>query len=638
LSSLPVKLTAVYSRDMSDGLSETRSTAAGPSADLFAQCAETARGLTIPGLLHRNATEHASLPALSQLGRADTLTWSELRDQVAHVARGLALLGLRSGDRMLIMMSGRPEHWVVDLAAVHLGAVPSTVYATLSAEQLRYLAEHSGAEIIVLEGDAELARWAPVLATVASPRTIVVVDDVDPGSADRAFPLRQIAAEGAAAHRRDPSAFEKRWREIQPGQPVTMLYTSGTTGDPKGVVLSHHNVIYQSVVLEATVDVPDHASSLAYLPLAHIAERMLGIYNPIYRAGHVTICPDPAQLLAGLVSVRPVTFFGVPRIWEKMAAGVQAQISAADRSVRTAFDMASTLSLAAYKLRAEGQPVPAELAARVAGLDTAVLRPLRAGLGLEKVAWAGSGAAPIPVAVLLYLAGIGLDVLEVWGMTETTGTCTINTPEHFRTGTVGRANPGMELRLAGDGEILVRGPLICAGYLAPGGAVTPITDADGWLATGDVGTLDADGFLTITDRKKELIITSAGKNISPALIEGLLRAHPLIGYAVAIGDRRPYVTALIVLDEETAPIWARNKGIAEARMPGLASDPLLLAEITTAVEAANAKLSRPEQVKAFRIMPTSWTPETGELTPTLKLRRRIVHRRHAATISELYGD
>nr|BFE70185.1 hypothetical protein GCM10020092_034860 [Actinoplanes digitatis] len=250
----------------------------------------------------------------------------------------------------------------------------------------------------------------------------------------------------------------------------------------------------------------------------------------------------------------------------------------------------------------------------------------------------GSGAAPIPVEVLRFLAGVGLDVLEVWGMTETTGTATINTPEHFRTGTVGQPNPGMEVRLADDGEIQVRGPLICSGYLRAGGGVEPVTGEDGWLATGDIGTLDDDGFLSITDRKKELIITADGKNISPALIESHLRAHPLIGHAVAIGDRRPYVTALIVLDEEVAPRWAQAHGIAGTEPADLAAEPRLLAEIQAAVDAANARLSRPEQVKSFRVLPSGWTPESGELTPTLKLRRRVITDRHRDAIEALYDE
>ncbi|GIE95416.1 AMP-dependent synthetase/ligase [Paractinoplanes rishiriensis] len=596
---------------------------------------DTPLGLTVPALLHRNATEYPDLPALTLLGAGTTRTWRQLRDEVAALSRGLAELGLSSGDRMLIMMSSRPEHWLVDLAAMHLGAVPSTVYATLASDQLRYLAEHSRAEIVVLENEAALAKWQPFLADLPGVRHVVVVDSPDEGG--RIIALQTVAARGAEAHAADPAAFEKTWREIRPEQPVTLLYTSGTTGDPKGVVLTHHNVVYQAVALENTVETPPHAPTLAYLPLAHIAERMLGIYIPIYRAGHVTICPDPTQVLAGLVGVRPASFFGVPRVWEKMVAGLQAQLGLADPPVRAAVDSARAVAAEVYKLRGAEQPIPPDLAARHAAMDAQILRPIRAKLGLDNVVMAGSGAAPIPVEVLYYLASIGVDVLEVWGMTETTGTATINTPEHFRTGSVGRPNAGMEIRLAGDGEILVRGPLVCAGYLRPDGGVEPITDADGWLATGDVGTIDGEGYLTITDRKKELIINSSGKNISPAQIENLLRAHPLVAQAVAIGDRRPYVTALIVLDAETLPLWARGRGLSPAPVSTLAEDPVLLAEIAGVVAAANSKLSRPEQVKSFRVLPTAWTPESGELTPTLKLRRRVVQERYADAIDQLYA-
>jgi long-chain acyl-CoA synthetase len=607
--------------------------------DLAERCARSTAGLTIPALLERNATEFADLPALNQVGSAeDALTWSQLRQRVAELSRGLADAGLSPGGRMLIMMSARPEHWLVDLGAVHLGAVPCTAYATLSTHQLRYLAAHSRAQVVVLEGEEQLARWRPILDELPDLVRVVVVEEASvPAGDDRFRSLADVSARGAALHHEDPGVFEARWREIRPEHPVTLLYTSGTTGDPKGVVLSHRNVIYQAVVIDITLDLPAHAASVAYLPLAHIAERMLGIYLPVYRAGHVHVCTDPTQLVAALSQVRPVAVFGVPRMWEKTAAGLHAFLASAPEPVRAAVTAASEVALEEYRCRADGRPVPDELAARLAEVDAAVLKPIRAKLGMDNLVWSSSGAAPIPVDILLYLAGFGITVLEVWGMTETTGTVTINATDRFRTGTVGQSNPGMEVRIAADGEILVRGPLICLGYLRPDGTVEPVTDADGWLATGDIGTLDEDGFLTITDRKKELIITSGGKNISPAQIENLLRAHPLVGQAVAIGDRRPYVTALLVLDEETAPAWAKARGIEAPDLATLAGHPAVRAELDSVVEAANTKLARVEQVKRYAVVPVGWTPETGELTPTLKLRRRVVTDRYATTIDSLYA-
>ncbi|GAA0922894.1 AMP-dependent synthetase/ligase [Virgisporangium aurantiacum] len=596
--------------------------------ELADRYAKSTNGLTVPALVHRNATEFPAQPALTALGSDEHITWGVLRDRVAAISRGLAGLGLSAGGRMLVMMSGRPEHWLVDLAAAHLGAVPSTVYATLSTDQLRYLGQHSAASIVVLEGAAQFEKWQPILDQLPALKHIVLVDDARV-SFEGAVSLRDLEAAGSASHDADPSVFERTWRAVTPDQPVTMLYTSGTTGDPKGVVISHRNVIYQSVALENVVDIPDHARSLAYLPLAHIAERMLGIYNPIYRAGHVTICPDPTLLLGALNQVRPVGFFGVPRIWEKMVAGIQAKISAAEPPVKAAFEAATSVAIEVFELRADGRSVPADLAAKRAALDDQVLRPIRTMLGLENALWAGSGAAPIPVEVLRFLAGIGIDVIEVWGMTETTGTATTNTPDVFRTGSVGKPVPGMEIRLADDGEILIRGPLVCMGYLKSDGGVESAVDEDGWLATGDVGTIDEDGFLFITDRKKEIIITSGGKNIPPARIESLLRAHPLVAQAVAIGDRRPYITSLIVLDED----------MVHARFPATtspATDPDVIAEIQRAVDEANTKLSRPEQVKKFTILSTTWTAESGELTPKLSMRRRVINERYAQVIDAMY--
>jgi len=606
---------------------------------LTRRIAQTAAGITVPALLHRNATVYGDMPALSTFGVDGVVTWRELRDRVAHVSRGLAGLGLSSGDRMIILMPSQVEHWVVDLAAAHLGAIPCTAYATLSPDQLRYLGQHSKAKILVLGGAADLARWAPVLDQLPDLRHVVVVDEsLVAQIGPKALSLRTVEADGAMSYRADPVQFEAIWRQIRPEQPATLLYTSGTTGDPKGVLISHHSVVYECAVLQAVVTMEDHPRSLAYLPLAHIAERVLGVYNLVYRAGFATILKDPAMLVPALREVRPVSFFGVPRVWEKMAAGIQAQLGAAAPEVRSAFEAASAVALEVYQTREAGKEVSPELAARFQQLDDMVLRPLRTMLGLDRVQWAGSGAAPIPVEVLLFLAGCGLDVLEVWGMTETTGGVTVNIPSKFRTGSVGRVHPGMEMKLGEDDEIMVRGPLICMGYLRADGGIDTVVDEAGWLATGDVGGIDEDGFLTITDRKKELIITSAGKNIAPAQIENLLRSHPLIAQAVAIGDRRPYVTALIVLDDEVVPGWAAARGVTSNDLATVAASPVVQAEIQAAVDAANEKLARPEQIKTFHILPNPWTPETGELTPTLKLRRRIIVDRYGRQISDMYGD
>lgn len=602
--------------------------------------AEQAAGQTIPRLLHRNAVEYGELPAITSLdieGRP-TLSWLEFRTAIAEVSRGLAGLGLGKRDRMLIMAPGCPDHLIADLAAAHLAAIPCTAYATLSPEQIQFVALHSAAEIVVLGGASELARWEPVLGNLPALRHIVVMDaDAIPAGDDRFVSLADVRAKGRAALAADPDAFEASWQAIQPDEPLAMIYTSGTTGDPKGVVLSHRNAIHQAYAVTALHNPPMHATNIAYLPLAHIAERELSVYLPIVWAGHVHTIADPSGVVAALGQVRPQSFFGVPRVWEKMAAGLKNMLGGVPEEQRNALIAANELLQEGYKLRSAGEEVPAELAERIAKTDAAVLAPVRALLGLDQVLVASSGAAALPVEVLYFLAGLGVEIREVWGLSETTGAATSNSGSSFRAGTVGKPVSDVEVKVAEDGELLVRGPIVFLGYLQEDGSIASATDAEGWFATGDIGTFDDDGFVTITDRKKELIITSSGKNIAPTRIEGLLKEHPLIGQAVAIGDDRPYVTALIVLDDEIAPGWAAANGVEAAGAEALAAHPAVRAELAAAVESANSRLARIEQIKRYHVVTSAWTPESGELTPTLKLKRRIINSRYSSDIDALYA-
>lgn len=610
----------------------------GPSlAALEAQCQSQASKLTLPLLLKRNAEEYADAPALSAGDK--TLTWAQLRERTAVLARGLGALGLTRGERMMIMMSSRPEHWIIDFAAAHLAAIPCTAYQTLSTEQVGYVARHSQATVVVLEGAEEVARWRPVLETLLALKRIIVLDSSAIPAGDARFvSFAEVEAEGRRLHQAEPTVFEDGWRTIRPEDPIAMMYTSGTTGDPKGVVLSHRNAFYEAIAVDLAVPVPMQSPSIAYLPLAHIAERELGFYRALYKALHMHVCADPAGVVPLMAKVSPPAFFGVPRVWEKLAGGLRAKLGTLEPPQREAILAAHAVALEAFRLEGAGKAVPPELRQKAAEVDARVLKPLRRALGLDALEWASSGSAPIPVDVLEYLGGFGIKVLEVWGMSETTGCATVSTPSDFRVGAVGRPIPGMQLRLAGDGEIFVRGPVVFLGYLAADGQIVSAVDEDGWLATGDIGTLDPDGFLTITDRKKELLITSSGKNIAPSRIEGMLRAHPLVGQAITIGDGRPYVTALVSLDPDAAPLWAKAHGLAPRSFADLARDPAIRAELESLVASANARLSRAEQIKRFEVVPEAWSPATGQLTPTLKLKRRVILEQYAERIATLYAN
>lgn len=603
-------------------------------------------GLTIPALLRRNVQRYGHLPALTALdGDRATWSWSELSEEVAAIGHGLHDMGLRAGRRMLIMAASRPEHIIADLAASHLGAIPCTLYGTLSSEQIRFVAEHSAAPIVILEGAEQLARWLPILEQLPDLHDVIVLaNDQLPEPTEHATRFHtfdELRSAGTTAHAAEPEAFDRIAAAVSPHDPVSMIYTSGTTGAPKAVVLSHRNVIHEATAIRAVHEAPMHPSNIAYLPLAHIAEREISIYMPIVFAGHVHTLAEPDAIASSLPSVRPDNLFGVPRVWEKLAAGIRNMLDGLPTERRRQLLAANELLREGYELRSSGKPVPEELAERIAAADRTASQPLREQLGLDNIRLASSGAAPLPPDVLRFLAGFGIEIQEVWGLSETTGAVTANTAGCFRAGTVGRPLPDVEVRPAADGELLVRGPIVFAGYLLRDGSIEPAVDEYGWLPTGDIGSVDDDGFVTIHDRKKELIITSGGKNIAPTAIEGLLTEHPLIGTAVAIGDDRPYVSALIVLDEEAAPVWATANGVdvepaGRGDIAALAAHPTIRAEIDNAVATANTRLARVEQIKQYRLLPHTWTPETGELTPTMKLKRRVIAERYEPTISELY--
>lgn len=605
---------------------------------------ERIAGATVISCLAETVEQYGDQPAYSDRRTADgagwrTVTWREMREAALDVAGGLVALGVQPGDRVCIMASSRIEHVVADSGALHAGAIPISVYQTLSPEQVTWYARHAGPSVVILEGADQLERWSQALADPEVRTTLTAVVVVDEDVAGEHTTWSTLVGSGRAQREAEPALLEARAAGVTPDQPATILYTSGTTGDPKGVVLTHHNVLYECAASTEAGGLHEPGITLSYLPLAHIAERVLGLYVPQTQSGHVHLIADPSQLVGALAEVRPTRFFGVPRVWEKIMTGISAKLAMEPDASRKAAIAAAMEVGRAYVLGQQvGETVSPEIAEKFAQYDPLVLAPMRALLGLDRAEWVASAAAPMPFEVASFFAGLGLRILDVYGMTETTASVTAGTPDGFRMGTVGRPLPGIEVRLAEDGEILARGPVVTPGYHGNPEATAGLVDDEGWVHTGDIGTLDDEGFLRVVDRKKEMIITSSGKNIAPSLIENYLKESPLVAHAMAIGDGRPYVVALLTLDGEIAPLIAAQLGIEDASVEALSANPQILAMVQQAVDSANARLSRPEQVKKFALLSMEWTAESAELTPTLKLKRRVVNDRYAETVAGLYAS
>ena len=580
---------------------------------------------TICEAFQHTATIDPSAVALRTPGDAMSVTWREYAGRVRAVAAGLHKLGLRRGDTLGIMLTNRPEFAWVDAGAMHLGVIAFSIYNTSSPDQIEYLFSNAENRVVV----TETSFLPAILASGVALEHIIVIDGTPEGAT---MSLAELEASG------EPDFdFEAAWRAVEPDDVLTLIYTSGTTGSPKGVQLTHANLlgILNGAIQVVPVTFGDRITS--FLPAAHVADRASSQYFSATKGVQVTYVADPRAIAAALPDARPTIWFAVPRVWEKIKMGVEAKMAAEESSVKKA--------LASWALALAEKNADATLAGTSLGMldkvqfgvaDKLVLSKVREALGMSELKWAWSGAAAIAPETLKFFMGLGLDVCELWGMSELAGAGTINPPGKARLGSVGPVIPGSEIKIAEDGELLFRGPGVMPGYRKDPDKTSEAIDEDGWLHTGDVGSIDADGYLTILDRKKELLINSSGKNMSPSNIENTLKVTtPLAATITVIGDGRAYNVALVTLDPDGAAAFAEKAGVS-ADPASLAKNPELLAQIQAGIDAGNAKLSRVEQVKKIEVLPEYWMPGTDVLTPTLKVRRKPINDRYADVIARLY--
>src|SRR3954454_24667224 len=584
---------------------------------------------TMCGAFQVTAAERADAPAIRTKDDELTITWGEYADRVRKLAAGLAALGLERGQTIGLMLNNRPEFHLVDTAAMHLGATPYSVYNTYTAEQIEYLVTDAQNSIVVTEG-YYLDTVMKVKEACGSVKHVI---DVEGSGREGTMSLDELETAG-----KDDFDFEAAWRAVEPDDVLTLIYTAGTTGPPKGVQIMHKNELVAGRSFDQIIQFPAGASVVSYLPMAHIAERSCSQYLPIMFGFTVTDCPNAREVVGSLPDARPSWFFSVPRIFEKLQAALEAGIAAEqDDQKRQATQWAIGVGLKKVRAEQAGEEVPAELAEEYEKADSMVLSKIRERLGLDRLEALNVGAAPCPAEVIEFFHALGLPLAELWGMSETCGAGTCNRPEHIKIGTVGPAAPGVEIKLAEDGEVLMKSDVVMKGYRnAPDKTAETIDDA-GWLHTGDIGEFDDDGFLKIVDRKKELIINAAGKNMSPANIEAKMKTSSgLIGQAICVGDRRPYNVALITLDPDTAPGFAKEHGLDDD-YAALAESDAAKEEVQRGINSANEQLARVEQIKKFKILREDWEPGGDELTPKMKVKPKPIHEKYADEIEELYS-
>ncbi|MFF3223871.1 AMP-dependent synthetase/ligase [Nocardia suismassiliense] len=591
-----------------------------------------ARPDTLCAAFQSNVAKYPDAVALRTLGGAVSITWREYGERVRSIATGLAALGITSGDTVAIMLTNRPEFHLCDTAILHTGATPFSVYNTNPVDLLVYQFGNARNKAVVCE-----RQFAPkILEAVAKAAAegihvehVICVDEAPDGTLALAD-LEQRTAEGFD--------FEATWRKVQPDDLLTVVYTSGTTGPPKGVELTHTNFIENARVLETFGGGGPEDRVISYLPDAHAANRWFAHYLTLLEGCQITTVPDFKQVATALAEVHPSVFLGVPRVWVKVKGALEERFATESPVKRRLIHWAVDVGRKKARATSDASPLGALDRLQYALADRLVLTSIRTGLGLDQVRIAVTGSNAIPPEVHEFFLGLGIPLCEGYGMSECTAGATLNPPERVKIGTVGTPLPGAEVKLADDGEVLVRGKMVMRGYRGDPAKTAETIDSDGWLHTGDIGSIDSDGYLSIIDRKKELIINASGKNMSPANIENTVTDNcSLIGTVVVIGEQRPFNTALLILDPDLAAAYAQRHNLAGSTVAELAKDPQILTAIDEGIAAANSKLSRVEQIRKYIVLPEVWENGSDYLTATGKLKRKPISSGYTDTIEALYS-
>lgn len=584
----------------------------------------------------RHAQRAPSRPALYAQPKPDApwqaLDWGAFLSRARSFAKALLSHGYKPGEAVAIVGENRPEWVLADVGAMLARGVPAGIYQTSTAEQVAYVVEHSEARVVVLDSRAQLTKLLSQSAKLGRVEVLVMTREVDTTADPRVVSFEDFLSRGADLD----AELDARFASIVPEDLATLIYTSGTTGPPKAAMLSHRNWAAASDAAMRVVSLSTEDVVLSYLPLSHVAEQMFTIQLPLSSGATVYFCDRMDKLREALPLARPTVFLAVPRVWEKFRAALEHRFHGAPPAQRRILSWARAALHKAGEYKLRGAPLPLHVALQASLAQRLFGQKLATGLGLDRLRCAVTGAAPIGRDVLDFFLSVGIPIHEVYGQTEGSGVATFNRPRRVRLGTVGEALPLTELRIAPDGELLVRGPTVFLGYFKDAEA-TAATLKDGWLYTGDVATVDSDGYYRITDRKKDLLITSGGKNVAPQNLEKLLRAIPGISQAVVLGDRRKYLTALLTLEPEKARELAAEKGWP-TDTSSLSRHPGFRALLQQAIDDVNGQLARYESIKNFALLPDDFTQESGELTPTQKIKRRVVLEKYASVIEALYAS